>query len=299
MSSEGSSSSRVQAPASPPLNPLAHLLDPSSSNFSDDEPEADDTKGVKSAASDALIPEQNHSIIQERTIIRYYTDISKEAELIENPSSAAKEDCIDVSLLLDVTNGCGGKIWPAAQVLGSYILGKKEQLSSSWNGKTIIELGSGTGLIGFLVAKMKINTKIWITDQDVMIDLMKENMELNNGAQMDPCYIAELNWGEPIPATEKDQQRIPAKPDVLLLADCVYLESAFQPLVDTMRDLSTTETEILFCYQKRRKADKRFFGLLKRHFTFADITDDDPARTQQYNRAGTRLYRVHLKPSSA
>ena len=53
--------------------------------------------------------------------------------------------------------------------------------------------------------------------------------------------------GQPLPPT------VPHKPHVLLLADCVYLEVAFQPLVDTMADLSTPDTEILFCYQKRRK----------------------------------------------
>lgn len=96
-----------------------------------------------------------------------------------------------------------------------------------------------------------------------MLELMRQNLELNS--DMDPCEVEELNWGEPIP------ESVPAKPDVLLLAgeyqrrrhaitessltfrnfslsptvDCVYLETAFQPLVDTMVDLSTRDTEIL------------------------------------------------------
>jgi hypothetical protein len=70
-----------------------------------------------------------------------------------------------------------------------------------------------------------------------MMELMQKNLELNTG--IDPCFVEELNWGEPLPSN------VPQKPDVLLLADCVYLEIAFQPLVDTMIDLSTTETEIL------------------------------------------------------
>lgn len=121
-----------------------------------------------------------------------------------------------------------------------------------------------------------------------MMKLMAQNLDLNPSLR-DRCIVAELNWGEPVP------QNIPKHPDVLLLADCVYLEIAFQTLVDTMVDMSTPETEILFCYQQRRKADKRFFKMLRKHFTFIDIQDDDPERTKQYNRQGTHLYRVQKK----
>lgn len=90
---------------------------------------------------------------------------------------------------------------------------------------------------------------------------MQTNLDLNQG--IDECKVAELNWGEPLP------ENVPHKPDVLLLAgeplfilsfnlilsflnyhsflstDCVYLEVAFQPLVDTMIEMSTKDTEIL------------------------------------------------------
>lgn len=35
--------------------------------------------------------------------------------------------------------------------------------------------------------------------------------------------------------------------------------------------LASETTEILLCYKKRRKADKRFFHLLKRHFDWEDV----------------------------
>lgn len=84
-----------------------------------------------------------------------------------------------------------------------------------------------------------------------MLSLMAENLALNRQG-MDPCYVAELNWGEPIPPTSASTPPVPPKPDVLLLADCVYLETAFQPLVDTMVDLSTKETEILVCARRNQ-----------------------------------------------
>lgn len=71
-----------------------------------------------------------------------------------------------------------------------------------------------------------------------MMALMQRNLELNPQLK-DRCDIRELNWGEDIP------EGIPSHPDILLLADCVYLEVAFQPLVDTMVAMTTAVTEIL------------------------------------------------------
>ncbi|PWN28529.1 hypothetical protein BDZ90DRAFT_213789, partial [Jaminaea rosea] len=217
-----------------------------------------------------LIPEQRSSIINQRAIIRYYRDLGREPRLLgdEKEQEQKQQELMryDVALLLDVSTGCGGKIWPAAQVLGQYLAGKKEVLAEKWKGKTVVELGSGTGLVGFLLAKMGVGVETWVTDQDAMLALMERNLQLNSPGMLDPCHVAELNWGEfPLP------QNVPSKPDVLLLADCVYLEVAFQPLVDTMIALSTAQTEILFCYMKRRKADKRFFTMLKKHFSFEDV----------------------------
>ena len=123
------------------------------------------------------------------------------------------------------------------------------------------------------------------------------NLPLNITPSTDPCFVAELDWGHPIPPLPPHQEQppIPPKPDILLLADCVYLESAFQPLIETMLDLSTPTTTILFCYQKRRKADKRFFLLLRKKFHFEEVEDEEVGVKQRYYREGTRLYWVRRK----
>ena len=43
----------------------------------------------------------------------------------------------------------------------------------------------------------------------------------------------------------------------MLAADCVYFEPAFPLLVNTLKDIATDNTDILFCYKKRRKASGR------------------------------------------
>jgi len=54
------------------------------------------------------------------------------------------------------------------------------------------------------------------------------------------------------------------------------------------------QTEILFCYKKRRKADKRFFTLLKKEFSWKEI-EDDPSR-ERYSREAISLLTLHRKP---
>ncbi len=102
------------------------------------------------------------------------------------------------------------------------------------------------------------------------------------------------------------------KPDLILAADCVYFEPAFPLLVQTLADLVPhRSTDVLFCYKKRRKvgftplltplglmhtlmqADKRFFTLLRKEFTWQDVSDDP--RHEIYSREAISLLRLHRK----
>ncbi|KAJ7873281.1 putative methyltransferase-domain-containing protein [Mycena olivaceomarginata] len=186
------------------------------------------------------------------------------------------DSTITVDLILDASPGCGGVAWPAGEVLSQYIVQRGPQ---SLRGKNVLELGSGTGLVG-LVAAMLGGT-VYLTDQAPLLNIMRENVQVNKLSHL--CVVEELNWGEPIPAD------IP-RPDVILAADCVYFEPAFPLLVQTLCDLVGEDTEVLFCYKKRRKADKRFFALLKKKFRWDDVSDD-PARAT-YSRESISLLRL-------
>jgi len=70
------------------------------------------------------------------------------------------EITITVDLMLDASPGCGGVAWPAGEVLAQYLV---KRGPNSLRGKQILELGSGTGLVG-LVAAMLGGT-VYLTDQ--------------------------------------------------------------------------------------------------------------------------------------
>lgn len=125
---------------------------------------------------------------------------------------------------------------------------------------------------------------VWITDQKPLLEIMQENVILNN---LQTCVtVAELNWGEKLPLN------IPP-PDVILAADCVYYEPAFPLLVKTLSELTSQRTDVLFCYKKRRKADKRFFTLLKKEFDWRQVDDSN---CERYNRDGISLLLLSKRP---
>ncbi|KAI9477921.1 MAG: putative methyltransferase-domain-containing protein [Benjaminiella poitrasii] len=191
-----------------------------------------------------------------------------------------------VWLAQDLSGGCGGKIWESANVMIDYFIWKHlHRESLLFQDKTVLEVGSGTGLVGLAVAKLCPTVKqVILTDQLPMMELMQKNIELNKLDQVVKAKI--LNWGEPVP---KDLSNI----DVILASDCIYLEVAFIPLIETLFELTHQDAIIYLAYRKRRSADKRFFQLARKKFIFEDI-QDDPQRAV-YSRKGIHLFTVKRK----
>ncbi|KAI9453207.1 putative methyltransferase-domain-containing protein [Lactarius psammicola] len=174
---------------------------------------------------------------------------------------------ISLSLAVDASPGCGGIAWPAGEVLACYIARRGKALQ----GLNVLELGSGTGLVGLVAGYF--GARVYITDQAPLIPIMERNIVLNS--LQSSVIAAELDWSRPLP------EHLP-RPDIVLAADCVYFEPAFPLLVATLTALvppphesaaPTTRAppEVFFCYKKRRRADKRFFTLLKKQFTWSVV----------------------------
>ncbi|KAI9678129.1 MAG: hypothetical protein M1817_006073 [Caeruleum heppii] len=195
----------------------------------------------------------------------------------------------------DLTEGCGGQLWPAGMVLSRYLLRTHQ---TQLEGKSIIELGAGGGLVGsvvsfvrpirvirsafFGVRETEINSMcrnslavalgcntskpIYITDQQPMLALMQKNISLNG---LDGQVVPEiLDWGH------KVSSNIPRPPNIILAADCVYFEPAFPLLQETLLTLAGSDTIIYFCFKKRRKADLQFMRNVRKVFEVREVEDD-------------------------
>jgi predicted nicotinamide N-methyase len=154
------------------------------------------------------------------------------------------------------TGGIGSTVWDSALVLARYLEHSTKD-RSTWRGKKILELGSGTGLLGLVAARLFEGSRVTLTDKHV--GLAKMNVEKTGLAES--VEVVELAWG--IEYLEK-AKGLEAPYDLILLSDCVHWPDLFQPLVDTLYALAGPETEILMAYEKRIFEDEiPFFAKLK------------------------------------
>jgi hypothetical protein len=120
----------------------------------------------------------------------------------------------------------------------------------------------------------KTDSILHITDQEPMFDLMKRNIALNDLNSRVSASI--YDWGTATPS------QLPAHPDIILAADCVYFEPAFPLLQQTLNDLVGDNTVCYFCFKKRRRADLQFMKVARKMFDVKQV-DDDPDK-ETYSR---------------
>jgi hypothetical protein len=73
---------------------------------------------------------------------------------------------LEVKLKLDIGVGIGGDKWPAAELFCDIIAQERysDVFHKLFDGKRIIELGSGTGLCGIAIDKLFEPSKVLVTD---------------------------------------------------------------------------------------------------------------------------------------
>lgn len=112
-----------------------------------------------------------------------------------------------------------------------------------------------------------------------MLALMERNIALND--LQDGVKAVIYDWGGPVP------DGIPASPDIILAADCVYFEPAFPLLQQTLKDLIGAQTVCYFCFKKRRRADLQFMKVARKMFQVEEVLDDP--EKEVYGRQGLFL----------
>ncbi|AET38818.1 putative protein-lysine N-methyltransferase Ecym_3328 [Eremothecium cymbalariae DBVPG len=202
-------------------------------------------------------------------------------------------------------SGCGGKVWIAGELLCDFLLEKSKdgQLLSKFvkNGKQfnkVLELGSGTGLVGLCIGMHNImhevnDMDVYITDIDTLCPLMARNVRMNNLEGR--VHPRELFWGDELPAEFRNKD---SPVDLILAADCVYLEKAFPLLEMKLLELTANQEVqpvVLMSYRKRRKADKKFFLKIKKHFVITELTDFK--RYDEYIKQRTHIFQLVRRSS--
>ncbi|KAL6072087.1 Protein N-lysine methyltransferase METTL21A (Fragment), variant 2 [Balamuthia mandrillaris] len=94
--------------------------------------------------------------------------------------------------------GIAHQVWKASIVLAKYFATEEyfppqADGSSWWSGKTVLELGAGTGIPGLLLARY--GARVTITDLPHVVPQMEWNADHNKPpSPLEPCRAAPLAW---------------------------------------------------------------------------------------------------------
>ncbi|XP_075047956.1 protein N-lysine methyltransferase METTL21D [Mixophyes fleayi] len=162
----------------------------------------------------------------------------------------------------------GCVVWDAAIVLSKFLERRECTEPGVLRGRSALELGSGTGIVGIMAATLGAN--VTVTDLEDLQDLMKTNIDSNSHLITGSCQAKVLKWGE-------DVSDFSPSPDYILMADCIYYEESLKPLLKTLKDLAGRETCILCCYEERTtgknpEIERKFFELLRKDFDFEEVS---------------------------
>jgi SAM-dependent methyltransferase len=176
-----------------------------------------------------------------------------------------------VILNLDMGVGIGGDKWPAADLF--CFLAASTKLESFFNqlfdGKRVLDLGSGTGLTSILLYKLfPVAIDICVTDLESHIEHIKANIALNvnalkhsdlNSAHKTSIRARAFDWLK-IPQGG-DEKRLGSF-DIIFAFECVYKEELYVPFINALLESSHSST-VIFLGLTRIFAKPLFFDVLK------------------------------------
>ncbi|GLE01139.1 hypothetical protein PINS_up009969 [Pythium insidiosum] len=157
--------------------------------------------------------------------------------------------------------GTGLTTWDGSVVLAKYL---EHKYSAFMQGKRVLEVGAGTGLVGISAALLGA-TDVVLTDLEYVVANLQKNINMTLAAAeasakpVDARISAQvLDWFNP----RTDFGRV----DLILASDVVWVKDLIPPLVNTLRQLAHPQGIILLSHQQRSRAsDELLFRLLKSH----------------------------------
>ncbi|RUP52329.1 putative methyltransferase-domain-containing protein [Jimgerdemannia flammicorona] len=191
--------------------------------------------------------------------------------------------------------GVGSTVWDAGLVLSKYL----EKLSSEPSQTMIksrarvIELGSGTGLVGLVFARCFPDAEcIVLTDKSASLPLLKKNLLENavTGSKTSRVVVEELDWEH----TDLIGTALAGPYDVVLLSDCLWYPPIYEPLVKSLSAVAGPSTIVILAYEKR-DFDKEieFFKMFSQKFAFKDVNSEE--QNEQWQSEDIFMFRAWLK----
>ncbi|KAJ3386339.1 Methyltransferase-like protein 21D [Lobulomyces angularis] len=186
---------------------------------------------------------------------------------------------LDIIQDLNGNSGIGSTVWDSSLILCKFF---EKNPSLLLKKNVVYELGSGTGISGLVLGMIMENLKrsqtkkvqINLTDKEVALSLIKLNLnnlltKYNSNLKSVDFNVTKLDW------LEKGVGYDVA--DLIILTDCVHWENLFDPLIETLSNLSQKSvTEIYLVYEQRNfDCEAKFFIKLSNKFKFSLVNNSE------------------------
>ncbi|XP_034710317.1 protein N-lysine methyltransferase METTL21A isoform X2 [Vitis riparia] len=189
-------------------------------------------EGSESAAEETLMLwctqqptySQHNAFVSQSSLSLYLDACGHSLSIFQSPSSLGKPG---------VT---GSVMWDSGVVLGKFLEHAVDSGLLLLQGKKVVELGSGCGLVG--------------------LRLLKKNVETNlkQGDLRGSATVHELTWGD-----DPEPELIEPLPDYVLGSDVIYSEGAVADLLATLMQLCGAQTTIVLAGELRNDSILEYF----------------------------------------
>uniref|UniRef100_A0A667YNT2 Methyltransferase 21C, AARS1 lysine n=1 Tax=Myripristis murdjan TaxID=586833 RepID=A0A667YNT2_9TELE len=162
----------------------------------------------------------------------------------------------------------GAVMWPAALSLCSFL--DKNRQTLNLQGKTVLELGSGTGLVAIVAALL--GASVTATDLPDVLGNLKANLMRNTrGRCLYTPQVAALCWG---PDLEHTYPKSVYRYDYVLASDVVYHHDFLDELLVTMKHFCQPGTTLIWANKIRFETDLTFTENFKKAFHTSLLAED-------------------------
>lgn len=125
---------------------------------------------------------------------------------------------------------------------------------------SVIELGCGTGIAGLHFIQKFHPREFIFTDLKEALHVIEKNLGMTEIPVETTVLVQEYSWG-----ISKSQKTF----DFIICSDLVYFPELFQPLIDSLLDLSDEKTIIYLSYKKRSiSKESLFFQMFGQYFDY-------------------------------
>ncbi|XP_076471986.1 protein N-lysine methyltransferase METTL21A-like isoform X2 [Babylonia areolata] len=159
-------------------------------------------------------------------------------------------------------HGVAGVVWDSAVVLSEYLTAHQEIV----RGKRVLELGSGTGLVGMAAALA--GGEVTFTERAEPLEHLQAAVNSNLDPSCHHFHVLELDWTQ-------DHSHLPQSSfDVILGADIIYIEETFPDLLRTLLHFMGPQTHVLLSCKIRYEKDSRFLSMLQQQVHLSKVRFD-------------------------